>query len=233
MPRRKITNPLALAVLGCLHERPMHPYEMASTLRSRAKQESIKLNYGSLYSVVDSLRRRGWIVPQETEREGRRPERTVYRLTDTGLAAYIDWLSELLAVPKKEYTQFEAGLSFMPSLPRDEVIQLLRTRCDLLRQEIEQTHSFADAVSNIAVPRLFRIESEYALMLRQAELEWVTELVTQIKDGTLLLSEEQSTHIIEMASFDDSDSVARFREWVKSSVNVSNQSADDERRIDD
>ena len=82
--RRSISNPLALAVLACLHERPMHPYEMASTMRERGKEQSIKLNYGSLYTVVDSLARSGLIEAMEATREGRRPERTVYRLTEAG-----------------------------------------------------------------------------------------------------------------------------------------------------
>jgi len=55
MTSRNRANPLALAILACLHERPMHPYEVAQTLRSRAKHESIRLNFGSLYSVVESL----------------------------------------------------------------------------------------------------------------------------------------------------------------------------------
>ncbi len=53
MARRQRSNPLALAVLACLVERPMHPYEISTTLRSRGKELSIKLNYGSLYSVVE------------------------------------------------------------------------------------------------------------------------------------------------------------------------------------
>ena len=55
MTRRRVSNPLALAVLGTLIERPMHPYEISTTLRERGKETSIKLNYGSLYSVVESL----------------------------------------------------------------------------------------------------------------------------------------------------------------------------------
>src|SRR5580704_11408855 len=85
MARRKISNPLALAVLACLYERPMHPYEMATTMRARNKDGSIKLNYGSLYSVVDALHRGELIDAQETTRQGRRPELTVYRITDTGV----------------------------------------------------------------------------------------------------------------------------------------------------
>ena len=77
-------NALALAVLICLSERPMHPYEVATTLRQRDKHESVRLNYGSLYAVVESLEKRGLITPQETAREGRRPERTVYEITEAG-----------------------------------------------------------------------------------------------------------------------------------------------------
>ena len=82
--RRRVSNPLALAVLSALRERPMHPYEMAATMRSQGKERSIKLNYGSLYTVVDNLAKHGLIEAMEATREGRRPERTVYRLTEAG-----------------------------------------------------------------------------------------------------------------------------------------------------
>ena len=185
MAKRKISNPLALAVLGCLYERPMHPYEMAMTLRHRAKQESIKLNYGSLYSVVDALERRGWIVSRETEREGRRPERTVYGLTTVGEVEFFDWLSELLAVPVKEYTQFEAGLSFMAALPPDAVVRLLRERVDLLADEIRQMKEYGEMMSEDVLPRLFRIESEYWQLLREAEFTWVKQLADEIENNHL------------------------------------------------
>ncbi len=64
MTPRTRSNPLALAILSCLHERPMHPYEVAQTLKARAKDESIRLNFGSLYSVVESLAARGMIEPR-------------------------------------------------------------------------------------------------------------------------------------------------------------------------
>jgi len=55
MARRRVANPLAFAVLGSLSERPMHPYEISTMLRARGKDQSIKVNYGSLYSIVASL----------------------------------------------------------------------------------------------------------------------------------------------------------------------------------
>ena len=128
MSRRKVSNPLALAVLACLAEGPMHPYEIASTLRQRHKDVSIKLNYGSLYSVIDALGRNGMVAPKETVRQGKRPERTIYELTGAGHHELTDWLSELLARPVKEYTAFEAGLSLMPVLPPQTAVALLNQR---------------------------------------------------------------------------------------------------------
>jgi DNA-binding PadR family transcriptional regulator len=185
MTKRKVNNPLALAVLACLWERPMHPYEMATTMRERGKDQSIKLNYGSLYTVVEALQQHGLIVAQETEREGRRPERTVYRLTDAGRMELIDWISELLSTPVKEYTRFEAGLSLMPVLPPEDIAALLAQRCNLLELEISQGRSLLQLVRQRGLPRLFGIESEYLLAMREAELAWTRTFADEIASGTL------------------------------------------------
>ena len=119
MPPRRRSNPLSLAVLACLVERPMHPYEMGTTMRTRGQDQSIKLNYGSLYTVVEALARAGLIDAQETARAGKRPERTVYAITEAGRREFVDWLSELLRTPMKEWPQYEAGLliSMLNRLP--------------------------------------------------------------------------------------------------------------------
>jgi DNA-binding PadR family transcriptional regulator len=183
--KRKISNPLALAVLSLLVERPMHPYEMSSTMRERVKEESIKLNYGSLYSVVDALQRHGLIEVQETIREGKRPERTIYAITEAGRTELVDWLSELLSVPVKEYTQFEAALSLMPCLPPDEVVRLLRTRRVRLEVEITGGRAVIKKMADQGMPYLWAIEGDYMLELREAELAFVDRLIQKINDGTL------------------------------------------------
>jgi DNA-binding PadR family transcriptional regulator len=162
MAKRAVSNPLALAVLACVYERPMHPYEMATTMRERGKEQSIKLNYG----------------------EGRRPERTVYRITEAGRAELGDWMSELLAVPVKEYPQFEAALSLLPVLPPDQVLTLLRRRMTALAKEIAGTRALLEASSKGGLPRLLLIEGEYHLKTVETELAWVRELVAELAEGT-------------------------------------------------
>lgn len=185
MSKRKVSNPLALAVLACLYERPMHPYEMASTMRERHKDESIKLNYGSLYAVVESLKKHELIAEQETAREGHRPERTVYCITDAGRLELIDWLSELLSRPAKEYTRFEAGLSLLPVLPPDDAVALLEQRCQALEVRAAQSQSVRELFARRSFPRLFTIEAEYRWALEAAELDWTRRLLADIRSGSL------------------------------------------------
>jgi DNA-binding PadR family transcriptional regulator len=185
MAARNRSNPLALAVLITLYERPMHPYEVATTLRQRNKHESVRLNYGSLYAVVDSLERRGLIAPQATARAGRLPERTVYQLTDAGRVETHDWLTDLIATPVKEYPAFEAALSFLPALPPSDVVGLLAERAVRLESEIVATRSMHELVTTQGLPRLFSIEGEFRLVLRQAELDFVRQLIDDIETGAL------------------------------------------------
>ena len=191
-----VSNPLALAVMALLYERPMHPYEMVSLMRERGKHESVRLRYSSLYSVVSAMEREGLIVSKETVREGRRPERTIYEITGEGREEFLVWLRELLREPVKEYTQFAAGLSFLPGLPPEEAVALLEERVRHLEEETGEMRSRLNATAEqYNLPRLFLVESEHELMLREAELGWVRELVEDIEAGKLGdLSEWRSFH---------------------------------------
>ena len=185
MTKRRVSNPLALAVLSCLSERPMHPYEISTTLRTRGKEESIKLNYGSLYAVVESLAKHGLIRPMEVTREGRRPERTVYEITEAGAAEHDDWLAELLSTPVREFTSLEAGLSLMPGLEPDEVARLLGERAERLRMHLRQIEATHATMAEAGMPRLFMVESEFRAHMLEAELGYVTRLAEEIATSEL------------------------------------------------
>jgi DNA-binding PadR family transcriptional regulator len=181
--RRKISNLLALSLLTLLTERPMYPYEMAATLRHRGKDQSIKINWGSLYTVVQNLEKHGFIETVEVAREGRQPERTTYRITDEGRAELTDWLRELISEPEREYTKFEAALAECAVLSPRELTGLLKQRLEALEQATAQHETMLGALAG-SLPRLFLIESEYQLALRRAETEWVREVLKELTDGT-------------------------------------------------
>jgi DNA-binding PadR family transcriptional regulator len=183
--RRKLANPLALAVLVLLFEKPMHPYEMAATLRQRGKEQSIKLRYGSLYTVIRQLERESFIESAGTERAGGRPERTTYRLTDAGEAEMNSWLRSLVSEPVKEYPQFEAALTLLPALPPPVAQALLTERLGHLDGKERQIQSELEEAAATNLPALFLIESEYALALLRAERTYVQSLIRGIETAQL------------------------------------------------
>jgi DNA-binding PadR family transcriptional regulator len=185
MAKRRVSNLLALAVLACLSERPMHPYEISTTLRTRGKEQSIKLNFGSLYSVVESLSKHGLIEAQETVREGRRPERTIYAITDSGQAELEDWLAELLSTPVREYTSLEAGLSLMAGLAPDEAARMLTERVVRLRIELGSIEAGLTFSAEIHLPELFVVEANFRKAMLEAELAFVADLAERIRSNEM------------------------------------------------
>jgi DNA-binding PadR family transcriptional regulator len=168
----------------------MHPYEMQRCIRDWHKDAFLDLKRGSLYHSIERLRRFGCIDAVETTREGKRPERTVYRLTEDGGRQMLQWLSEMLAKPACEPTQFFAALSFLPALSPKGAAEELQARIGLLEQEIASL----DGVLQTMVPKIGRlvlVEVEYILAMRQAELAWVRTLLDDLQAGKLAWDPKQ------------------------------------------
>lgn len=180
--RRKVANLLALAVLSYLTQRPMHPYELSRALRDHGDDRSIKFNHGSLYMVFRQLAKAGFIVEHETTRDGQRPERTVYVLTDSGRHELHNWLRELIAGPRHEYPSFVAALSLIAALHPDEAVDLLRERIQRLAEKRTETRELIDNATNSGVHPLFLIEEEYRLALLTAENSFVEQFIGRITD---------------------------------------------------
>lgn len=177
--KRKVGNLLGLAVLGYLVREPMHPYELGRLMRAHGDDRSIKFTHGSLYMVFGQLAKAGFIVEHETSREGQRPERTVYALTDAGRAELRDWMRELVAEPGHEYPRFVAALSLIAALHPDEVAALLRDRLDGLRRRVEEAEA---VIAGADAHPLFLVEEEYRVALLNAEVAFVRHFLARIDD---------------------------------------------------
>ncbi len=161
----------------------MHPYEMGLLLKQRHKEDSIKLRYGSLYTVIGLLLKRGLIRAQKTARDGRRPERTVYEITPAGHDELHAWMADLIGERLKEYPQFEAALCLLPVLPPDEALTLLRHRLHVIEQNTIALAGQIAAITAQNFPGLFLIETEYRLAMLKAEGAFVADLIARIEKG--------------------------------------------------
>jgi DNA-binding PadR family transcriptional regulator len=178
-------TPLALGILSTLRDRPMHPYEIRQTMIERKHDEVIRMPGGSLYSTIDRLLADGYVAVVATEREGRRPERTIYDLTPEGEAALLDWLRDALVTPAGDVPQLASVIAFLPHLMPKEAAGLLAARKLALQAKLaDDAATMGDAFWS-RMPRMFRLHGEYRTTLWEAELNWVTGLVADIETGRL------------------------------------------------
>jgi DNA-binding PadR family transcriptional regulator len=183
--RRLPKTTLALAVLELLNEAPMHPYEMKQKMHERGIERAIPSKGASIYDTVERLTRAGFIEPVVTNREGRRPERTIYQLTPSGIDELDSWLRQLIEEPSREFPRFAAALMFLGAMRhKEEAIRVLERRAVAFEAQIAASDAMIRKIP-ADLPRLFVIEEEYAQAMRRAELDWLQRTVAELEDGSL------------------------------------------------
>ena len=181
-------TPLGIAILSLLARESMHPYEMRHVIRVREIDRVMKVTHGTLYSTVERLAGTGLIQPVETSREGRRPERTVYEITELGRDQLLDALRAELMRHTPDYPRLAMGLSFASLLDPREVGELLERRAVAVEAELSGFQVALDATLKQRSPSLERvslIEVEYLTALLRAERDWLRAVTDDIRDGRL------------------------------------------------
>jgi DNA-binding PadR family transcriptional regulator len=180
-----VIRPLAMVVLELLHEAPMHPYEIQQKIRERSLGRLTKVTVGSLYHAVEKLEKDGLIEVVETSREGKRPERTTYRLTPKGLDAFREEVRASVSEVGPEFPRFAMAVQHLHSLRRDEAIAELTRRVHALKKKLAGEDVTIAELTKRNLEPLFWIDHQYSRTMRQAELDWVERLIDQLSNDEL------------------------------------------------
>lgn len=181
---RRALTPLAIAALDLLVERDMHPYEMFTTMTERREDLVVKLRAGSLYHAVNRLAEDGLVVGVATERDGNRPERTTYAITDAGRERLQDEVADLLSRPAAEYPSFPFAVSVASNLDRDSVRKLFAVRLQRLDEQVASMRAgHARALGHAA--EMYLLDLDYLIAMRTAEADWLRRTVERLDDETL------------------------------------------------
>ncbi len=167
----------------------MHPYQMQRLLKDRHKDEILTLKRGSLYHAIGRLERAGMIEVEMTGRDGRRPERTTYRITPLGSVTLMETLRAIIAKPRQETPEFMVAMSFLVHLDPEEARQNLAERCQVLQGKIDAMTAGL-AYASTFVLRINLVEGEYLLAMCKAELAWVRGLEEDVREGRLVWDSE-------------------------------------------
>lgn len=177
-PVERLT-PMGVMVLALLREGDMHPYEMVRLMRARRDERLLTITNGTLYHTVGRLQRAGLIDEVGIDREGNRPERTTYTLTDAGTDALVDWLRRELSVIDRP-AEFRIALAEAHNLERPDVIECLRSRRGALDGGRAEHHDGLHEARQASVPEQVLVEFERQEVLLDAELRWLDSLLERL-----------------------------------------------------
>jgi DNA-binding PadR family transcriptional regulator len=175
-------TPLGISVLALLREHPMHGYEMYQTLVARREDRIVKVRPGSLYHVVDRLAQEKLIRQASTGRDGNRPERTIFEITDLGVETLTERVRELVATPTNEFPRFVAALAEIHNLDRPTAAAAVRGRIAALEAELTElaAHRRSTDAADIYLTAL-----DYLLATTQGKVDWLREFADSLESGSL------------------------------------------------
>lgn len=185
-------TPLGVMVLALLEEGDMHPYEMMRLLRQRRDDRLTSITNGTLYHTVSRLERCGLLAEVGVDREGNRPERTTYTVTDAGREAVPEWVRRELGRIDRP-AEFRIAVSEAHNLPRDEVIDLLRRRRAAITGEHLLHREGLQSSRERGVSEQYLLEIEREERLLETELRWLDDLIQRLDAASFPWGAEDPT----------------------------------------
>ena len=177
-------TPLGVMLLALLHEGDMHPYEMIRLLRLRHDDRLVPVTNGTVYHTVGRLQKLGLLAEQGVDREGNRPERTTYRVTEAGRNMVPEWVrAELPRIDRPE--QFRVALSEAHNLPPDEVVDLLQQRLAAITAQLSVLQHGLTKAEARGVKDFYLIETRREAALLAADHQWLTDIIAAIEQRSL------------------------------------------------
>jgi DNA-binding PadR family transcriptional regulator len=171
-------------VLALLSLGPRHPYQMHRFMLDTHKDFVTGLPR-SIYHAVERLVADGFIAVEQSVREGARPERTVYALTDEGRAELATRLRRMLEHVDPDATALHAAISFLGCLSSRDVDLSVRARIATLQGDIVRVDAARSKLLEAGLPRLLLLELEWDRARLAAELAWVSGLLEDLQSGAL------------------------------------------------
>lgn len=175
---------LELAVLGLLHDAPMHGYELRKHLNALLGWGRV-LSYGTLYPCLKTLGRAGYIVADDSVDEvvrGRRPK-TVYRLTAEGKEHFTQALGD--AGPAAwDDENFGVRFAFFARTDAPTRVRILEGRRSRLEERLERVRSSTQR-SRERTDSYTRELQRHGLEAVERDVRWLTDLIDRERAGGL------------------------------------------------
>ena len=179
---------LELAVLGLLHDAPMHGYELRKQLNVLLGWGRL-LSYGTLYPCLKALTKDGFImadaptgpVGTTTPEPRSRRNRIVYRLTAEGKERFAQAMEES-GPTSWDDESFGVRFAFFGRTDSPTRMRILEGRRTRLEERLENVRQ--SAVRNRERADSYTLELQrHGLESVEREVKWLTELIDRERSG--------------------------------------------------
>jgi DNA-binding PadR family transcriptional regulator len=165
-----------ILVLWLLAERPLHGYRIKRILEDDALAFWFPIEFASIYSVLRTLERHGYVSSVGVEQEGARPQRTKYAITPAGRGYLTGLLEKSWRGLPPPGTAVDAALVARPELAADQLPALVGERADALRERLGILDRVAAGSPSAELVTRQRL-------LIEAELQWASDFLARLKSG--------------------------------------------------
>ncbi len=127
----------------------------------------------TVYYTLEKLAKDGY-VEYETEREGKRPERRVYQITEKGESYFLQLLRDNLGEFARTYFTDDIGIAFMDQLSTPEVRELLEKKRGIIQSALKQFKEVSDHGSNL------HYVISHNITHLEADLAWIDSMLNDL-----------------------------------------------------
>lgn len=155
-----------LLVLWLLSEQALHGYRIKRILEDEAYAFWFNIEFASIYSVLRTLVKQGYVEETGLEQDGARPERMGYRITRSGRAHLRELLRNAWLTMPLMGDAFQLAIAGTAELSEKDIAQLKDERIALLEQRLKECKGLRRAALTEAMV-------ERGNVLLAAELRWL------------------------------------------------------------
>lgn len=161
-----------LLLLGLLRRKDMHGYQLHEFIE-RYMQVCVDLKKPTAYYLLDKLAQAGYVTQSE-EREGNRPPRRVYALTEAGEQYFQELLAQNLASYLPARFPGTVGLAFLDALEVGDAAALLQQRRHTLTEHLTHAQAAPPHIGSL------QLVLEHQIAHLQAELVWLDGVIARL-----------------------------------------------------
>ncbi|MDE2010111.1 MAG: PadR family transcriptional regulator [Candidatus Omnitrophica bacterium] len=161
--------------LGLLAEGPKHGYEIKLQLEEDLSPH-IGLCIKSIYYPLARMEGLGLVEKEMARREGRFPEKYVYRLTPKGKKKFNELIEQNFLSIERPFFQIDLSLYFLPLVDKNMARRRLKVRHNLLKKVKRELLR----LQSCAKTKILRLILQHDLDLVEAEMNSTLKIVAQL-----------------------------------------------------